>query len=306
MQQKRILAFGNPVYDLISTPFLQKSTRVLSGCSTNASLVVAKLGEQAYLVGTIGPDYAERLKFELDTWNINYHLFPSKQTGGFNLVYDNRGNRELSILGIADPIPAFSDGYDNVDFILLGPILGEVSVDLLNIIRQKTLAPVLLDPQGLLRVLRSGEIVHELTEEFVKLAPLATIIKANELEAKIITGINPRNNPEGAVRSLHGFGCKTAIITLAEAGSVIHDGNQIYYIPPYTTTAIDPTGAGDTYAAGFMVRYLETNDLVAVGCFASAVASIMVENIGPDFPLTRMEVERRAKILLSDLLQLKL
>jgi sugar/nucleoside kinase (ribokinase family) len=118
--------------------------------------------------------------------------------------------------------------------------------------------------------------------------------------------VDARLDPSGAVQKLYGFGCKIAIVTLAEAGSVIFDGIKIHYIPSFVVNAIDPTGAGDTYAAGFMVRYLETDDLTDAGCFASAVSSIMVENVGPDFPMTRAEVDRRAQILLNGPLQLRL
>lgn len=52
--KKRILTFGNPVYDVIMTPVLTRRERVLSGCSTNACLAVSYLGEQGILVGTVG------------------------------------------------------------------------------------------------------------------------------------------------------------------------------------------------------------------------------------------------------------
>ena len=56
-----------------------------------------------------------------------------------------------------------------------------------------------------------------------------------------------------------------------------------------------------------MVKDLEKpHDLAAVGCFASAVASVMVENSGPDFPLTRQEADRRATHLLEGPLRVKL
>jgi sugar/nucleoside kinase (ribokinase family) len=306
MKKKQILAFGNPVYDIISTPAFQRSDRILSGCSTNACLAVTKLGESAHLIGMVGDDFAERIKKELNHHNVIYSLYPSAQTGGFGLIYDERGNRELSILGIADPIPASVNGYNDMDFILLGPILGEVSSELVKHIKANTTRPILLDPQGMLRVYEAGQVTHRLTRDFEAVAPNSTVIKANELETFTVTGVDPRKDPDTAVKKLFGFGCKIAIVTLAEAGSVIYDGESIIYIPPFVVNAIDPTGAGDTYAAGFMVRYLETNDLAAVGCFASAVSSIMVENIGPDFPMTRLEVNRRAQILLNGSLQLKL
>lgn len=298
---KKILAFGNPVYDVISTPSIVRSERILSGCSTNACLAVARLGEQTTLVGTVGEDFRERLADELDERRVNYHLLPSKETGGFSLIYyDNYGNRHLTILGTADPIPMFVEGAAEADIILIGPILGEVSVKLVEELKRHSQAPIVVDPQGLLRGCKDGKIYHEMTSDFEKIAAMATVVKANELETKVVTGIDPREDPERAVRALHQFGCKIAVTTIAEAGSIIFDGQQIHVIPPFTTNAIDPTGAGDTYAAGFMVKYLETpQDLTGVGCFASGVSSVMVENSGPDFPLTRSEADWRQAFLLN-------
>ena len=306
MNKKRILAFGNPVYDVISTPSFRRSDRILSGCSTNACLAVTKMSEEALLIGTIGDDYANQLRQELTRFGIVHNLLPSLNTGGFGLVYDERGNRELSVLGIADPISPSVNGYNNIDFILLGPIMGEVSFKLVENIKSNTNAPILLDPQGLLRVYENGLVVHRLTREFEAIAPLSTVIKANELETLTITGVNPRLDPDTAVKILYAYGCKIAIVTLAEAGSVIYDGKKTYHIPPFITTAIDPTGAGDTYAAGFMVRYLETKDLAEIGCFASSVASVMVENVGPGFPLTRAMAQQRSELLLSGSLEIRL
>ena len=298
--KKTILAFGNPVYDLIITPYLQQNTRILSGCSTNACLAATKLGERAILAGRVGADFEALLQSDLKGWGIESQLFPSRQTGGFHLVYDRRGDRTLSILGIADPLPAVVNGFSAIDFVLIGPILGEISADLVDQLRKTVQAPILVDPQGLLRRHQDGVIYHEHTPEFDRIARMATVVKANELETRVVTGIDPRSNPEEAVRALRAFGCQIAVVTLAEAGSIIYDGASVIPIPAYETNAIDPTGAGDTYAAGFMVKYLETpQDLRAVGCFASAVASVMVENSGPDFPLTRGEADRRAAALLN-------
>jgi len=298
--QKRILAFGNPVYDKIVTPFIGGGERVLSGCSTNACLAITKLGEHATLVGSVGPDFSEQLREDLERWNVKSDLLPSRQTGGFSLIYDERGDRELTVLGVADPISTNKNGFGDADFVLFGPILGETPVKLAERVRATMAAPIFLDPQGLLRRLEGNKVVHVLSDEFVAMARLTMVIKANELETHIVTGLQPRRDPEAAVRALHRFGCRIAVVTLAEAGSIIYDGQQLYRIPPYTTRAVDPTGAGDTYAAGFMVKYLETpHDLTAVGCFASAVASIMVENSGPAFPLTRTEADRRTQALLA-------
>ena len=308
MTLSRLIAFGNPVYDLITTPFISTAERILSGCSTNACLAASRLGYPTTLVGGVGADFRQRLEQELHACEIKSYLFQTRQTGGFALHYiDDQGNRTLSILGVADPLPADLIPDDEPQFILLGPILREIPLELVKNLRNRYSAPILLDPQGLLRTLRDGEVLHEMSQAFVDIAGYSTIIKANEVETRVATGIIPRQDPEAAVKALYRFGCKIAVVTLAEAGSIIYDGQTIYPIPPYTTQALDPTGAGDTYAAGFIVKYLETSDdLTAVGCFASAVASVMVENTGPGFPLTRQEADRRAQFLQSVPLRVKL
>ncbi len=308
MTSKRIIAYGNPVYDLITTPAITTNERILSGCSTNACLAISRLGYPSTLVGGVGSDYRSRLEQEMQQWGIKTCLFQTHQTGGFELHYiDDQGNRTLAILGIADPLPPDLIPDDEPEFILLGPILSEIPVKLVENLQKRYSSQIMLDPQGLLRTIQDGKVTHELSQAFVDIAALSTIIKANEVETLVATGINARLDPEGAVKSLYRYGCKIAIVTLAEAGSIIYDGQKIYPIPPYTTHALDPTGAGDTYAGGFIVKYLETpDDLAASGCFASAVASVMVENLGPEFPLTRQEADKRAKILQSGHLGLKL
>lgn len=308
MTKKHILAFGNPVYDTIVTPQHQFDGRVLSGCSTNACLAAARLGCAATLVGTIGTDFRSQIETELLAEGIQAQLSPSAQTGGFSLIYyDDQGNRHLSILGIADPIPESYNLTFQPDFILLGPILGEISTGIAKKLRAAFSGPILLDPQGLLRTVHDGKVHHELSQSFTEIAAISTIVKANELETLVATGINARLDPEGAVKALYQYGCQIAVVTLAEAGSIIYDGKWLSTIPPYTTNALDPTGAGDTYAAGFMVRYMEVpHDLTAVGCFASSVASVMVENCGPQFEMKRAEIERRTAQLLTGPLALKI
>lgn len=305
----KVVCIGNPVYDLISTPSVKPSDRVLSGCSTNACLAFSKLGLEGFLVGNVGDDFSARLKDDLTKRGVEFKLYRSAQTGGFQLeYYDDQGNRHLSILGAAGDINfEFIPEMKDASLIMLGPILGEVSGDFGRQLRENSPAPLFLDPQGTLRKSQDGKIIHEITDDFKELAHLSKVVKANELETETVTGVAPRSNPRKAVEALHKYGAEISILTLAEAGSIIFDGKNFFEIPPYTTNAIDPTGAGDTYAAGFCYQFLrDSSDLQRAGCFGSAVASVMVENTGPDFPLTLEEAERRAKILLEGPGKLKL
>ena len=100
-----IVAIGNPVYDAITTPYIATGGRVLSGGSTNGGLALARLGHRVALVGNVGPDYAERLHEDARRYGIVPYLGTSAQTGGFRLIYDQRGDRTLDLATDVGRVP---------------------------------------------------------------------------------------------------------------------------------------------------------------------------------------------------------
>ncbi|MBN1313261.1 MAG: bifunctional hydroxymethylpyrimidine kinase/phosphomethylpyrimidine kinase [Anaerolineae bacterium] len=301
-----IVGIGNPVYDYIKTPKVDTKTRILSGCSTNACLAARKLEAQTMLVGCVGDDFGGPFKTALEGYGIDSYTYPSPETGGFSLIYyDTLGNRTLDVLGQASAVPDIPvDVVSSADFVIIGPILGEVSLSLVRKIKAAVNGQILLDPQGLLRRINSdGRIEHYRNPEVDAIIPLCDVVKANEVEAEIITGIHPRTSEDAlrrATEMLHGLGCRIAIVTLAAEGSAAYDGQTYIRVPAYATNAVDPTGAGDTYAAGFAVGYLKHATIKGACYYGSCVASVMVENVGPDFPLTSEEADRRWERLIQN------
>lgn len=296
-----IVAFGNPVYDEITTPFVSTGGRVLSGCSTNACLALARLGRRTALVGRVGETYQQRFLSDMQRYGIVPYTELAPETGGFRLIYDRRGDRTLDVLGHAGQISTIPPICADATAIIVGPILQETSCALIEHIAQASRAPLFLDPQGMLRRLGpDARIEHYANPDLARIAPLCTVIKANEVEAQVLTGINPRHAAHAAVSRLRALGCKIAIITLAEAGSIIDDGIRQYVIPAYATEARDPTGAGDTYMAGFVHACLhQPGDYYTAGCTGAATASIWIEHSGPDAPICPDEVARRTAVLLK-------
>jgi sugar/nucleoside kinase (ribokinase family) len=249
----------------------------------------------------LGADYYDRFLVDTQRYGIGSAMQLCEETGGFGLVYDAHGDRTLDVLGIAAPIEHVPAIASQASAIIVGPILQETPLELIERIHTVSDAPLFLDPQGLLRRVGAyGRIEHFCPPELARVAPLLRAIKANELETEVITGIHPRVDGSEALRRLKALGCEIAIVTLAEAGSLIDDGRQQYTIPAYETDARDPTGAGDTYMAGFLHAYLQNpTDLYRAGCYGAATSSIWIEHTGPDAPVAPEEVERRAVALLA-------
>ncbi|MFH1687487.1 MAG: PfkB family carbohydrate kinase [bacterium] len=298
-----ITAIGNPVYDYIKTHKVKPSGRVLSGCSTNAALALSKMGQKVRLVGAIGDDYKAHFQTELDKLGIEYAVIPSDQTGGFSLIYyDNEGNRTLDLIGRASDIGEMRpQWYADAEAVLIGPILGEVSQDNIRSIRDSFEGLFFCDPQGLIRGAdKNNRIYHKKVDGIEKTLGLFDIVKPNELEGQILTGIDCRQDPYQAARIIKSWGPKIVIVTLAELGSVIFDGKHMIDIPAYGIDLLDSTGAGDTYMAGFTFEYLKTGgDLKRAGCYASCTSSVMIENTGPDFSMTEDMIRTRQEQLLA-------
>lgn len=297
-----ITAIGNPVYDYIKTQKIETDGRVLSGCSTNAALALAKLGEKVRLIGAVGDDFKSDFVDRLKGLSIDPIVIPSRESGGFSLVYyDDFGNRTLDLLGRANDIGKINPKlYEDSEAILIGPILGEVSFDEISTIAESFDGFFFCDPQGLLRNAHGdGRIYHEKVDGIEDVLSEFTVVKPNELEAKVLTDIDCREDPYRAAEIIKSWGPEIVVVTLAELGSIIYDGKNFIDIPAYKVDLVDATGAGDTYMAGFTFEYLKTGDLKKSGCFASAVASIMIEQVGPDFILTEQEARHRQKMLLD-------
>lgn len=297
-----ITAIGNPVYDYIKTQKIETDGRVLSGCSTNAALALSRLGEKVRLVGAIGDDFKGDFISSMSSIGIESHIIPSTESGGFSLVYyDDYGNRTLDLLGRANPVGELDPGiYNDSRAVLIGPILGEVSLANIGQIRKGFDGLFFCDPQGLLRNAdENNRIYHEKVEGIEEALGQFDIVKPNELEAKVLTGIDCRKDPYRAAEMIKERGPKIVIVTLAELGSLIYDGDRMLEIPPYEIDLLDATGAGDTYMAGFTFEYLRTKDLRKSGCFASCVSSVMIEQVGPEFRMTEEEVRKRQKKLLA-------
>ncbi len=283
---KEIVAIGNPVFDIIETPYIKTNGRVLSGCSTNAALAIGKLGGVAHLIGKVGRDYRNELIKVTEKYKVKAYFLESKETGGFHLIYKGKEmrDRDLFILGVADPIKfeEIPSELLNKDGYVLGPILQEIDADFIEKITSIEDATILLDPQGTIRELENGQVKRVRKEWVIESIKKIDIVKPNEHEAEVLFPSMSLEKVAAKIQKLNG---KIGIVTLADRGSYIAFDNKVYHVPAYRTVERDPTGCGDVYGGSYLYWYLKEENPLEAAIFASAAASYMVESTGPDFPL---------------------
>lgn len=113
------------------------------------------------------------------------------------------------------------------------------------------------------------EFLHEIVEEYVD------IVFANETEAEAFTGLPPREALDSIARI-----CDIAVVKIGKDGSMVRRGEELHFIKARPAAAIDATGAGDLYAAGFLYAHSIGMPLKTCGDIGSAIAAKVVEVVG--------------------------
>jgi len=294
-----VTAIGNPVYDIIITPYVKTDGRVLSGCSTNAALTVGKLGGRAALIGKIGNDFIEDFISVAKNYGVTPYPLISRETGGFYLRYidDRMNDRELRVLGIADKIDFSEVPKEALDSksIVIGPILKEISLRFVkSLVEENDDSLIIVDPQGLIREIINGKVTRVPNKETYEVIKLTHITKPNEHEAEVLF---PGMDMPRIARKIFRLNNFAGIVTVADKGSFIAFNKGIYHVPAYRTVERDPTGCGDVYAGAFAYYYIKHQDLLESAIFASAAASFMVESTGPNFSINLKNVMERFESL---------
>lgn len=125
--------------------------------------------------------------------------------------------------------------------------------------------------------------LHDIVERYVD------IVFANETESKAFTKLD---NPEEALDEIAKL-CKIAVVKIGKDGSWIKSGDEKHFIETYPAQTKDATGAGDTYAAGFLYAHSLGMPLETCGKAGSIIAAKVVEVVGTKIDIPRWKVAKQ-------------
>ncbi|MCL1821982.1 MAG: adenosine kinase, partial [Prolixibacteraceae bacterium] len=222
------------------------------GSAANTAYTLACLGAKSGYVGKVGDDDLGRFfSRDFQDKNINAHLFSGQSDTGrvMALVGADSERTMATYLGAAaelqpgDFTPQLAQLYDFV-YIEGYLVQDHLLIESIAKIAHENKRTVVFDAASFNIVEQNLEFMKKLIAQYID------IVFANEEEALALTGLEP----EEAVVEIAGM-CRLAIVKTGKSGSLICDGNETIKIEPVPTEAVDSTGAGDNYAAGFLYGY---------------------------------------------------
>ena len=272
------LAIGHFCNDVAPDDYL------IGGSAAYSTITARHLGCRAGAVTAVGADF-NRSDPLLDGIDVIYH--ESEETTIFDNRYDEAGHRQQLILGVGRRLNPcdIPQQWKDVEIAYLCPIADEVAPELVHSFNH---ALVGVTPQGWMREWDKSQLVRpKRWTSAPDILPHADVL--------ILSDEDIAAYPDDLETYIQLT--RIVVLTHGKGGATLYENGQTYESTAYSADEIDPTGAGDVFAAAFLIRYHETSSPQASLNFAHCVASFAVEGKGTtNIPTlaqahTRLEVD---------------
>lgn len=266
----RYLAIGHICQDLLPGGWM------FGGAATYSSRMAHALGCQVQVVTSLRSDVDVRPALA-DVEVVNY---PSEHTTTFENIYTSAGRRQ-TLHAVAERLtPELFPASLAADIVHLAPIAQEVDLGWLN---RFPGALVGVTPQGWLRQWdQQGRISPIGWAEAAEVLPRADVV--------IISSEDVAHDE--AVVQHWAAQARLLVVTRGAHGCTVHQNNSVTAVPTHSVEIVDATGAGDIFAASFLVRLRQTGDPVAAARVANCLATQSITRRGLESIPTPSEIDQ--------------
>jgi sugar/nucleoside kinase (ribokinase family) len=292
-----LLVIGTVAFDAIETPF-GKTDKIVGGAATFISMAASYFTKNINLVSVVGEDFPADAIGMMQKRGVNTEGLQIKQgekTFFWSGKYHNDMNTrdtldtQLNVLATFDPV--IPENYQNCDFLMLGNLAPAVQHQVLDRLKNRPKL-VVLDTMNFW--------MNIALPELTSLLKRVDVLTINDEEARQLSG---EYSLVKAAQKILDMGPKYLIIKKGEHGALLFNNEQVFFAPALPLEDVfDPTGAGDSFAGGFIGYLAETKDISFDNMkrgviFGSAMASFSVEKFGTERiqNLSSEEVDERVQ-----------
>lgn len=290
-----LIVVGSMAFDAIETPF-GKSDRIIGGAATYIAWSASNFTQPIRQISVVGGDFPKEELQQLKDRGVDIEGVQIKENeksffwaGKYHMDMNTRDTLETQLNVLGDFQPVVPDSYQDSEFLLLGNLAPSVQ---LSVIEQLENRPKLV-------VLDTMNFWMEVAlDDLKKVLEKVDVLLVNDSEAR---ELSHEYSLVKAAKKILTMGPKYLIIKKGEHGALLFNEDNVFFAPALPLEDVfDPTGAGDTFAGGFMGHIARTKDVsfenmktaIIVG---SAMASFCVEKFGTQRlkELSKEDIDRR-------------
>jgi sugar/nucleoside kinase (ribokinase family) len=290
-----LLTVGSVAFDKIETPF-GKTDKIIGGAATYISLAASYFTKKNNIVGIVGNDFPDEMIIILNQHGVDtkgLEINPDGKTffwsGRYHNDMNSRDTLDTQLNVFENYEPQIPIEYQDCEFLMLGNMVPMIQHTTLNKFNKRP-KYVMLDTMNLWM-----DIMMDDLKAIVADVDCLTI---NDSEARQLSGDYSLRK---AAKTILQMGPSTLIIKKGEHGALLFQGDKIFFCPALPLEEVfDPTGAGDSFAGGFIGHLAKTNDtsfdnMKRAMIYGSAMASFCVEKFGTErlLNLTEEEIDNR-------------
>lgn len=277
-----LIVVGTMAFDAIETPF-GKTDRIIGGSATYVAYTASNFVKPIQQVSIIGDDFPAEVINDLTKRGVDLagvETVKGKKSffwsGKYHLDMNTRDTLVTDLNVLADFDPVIPESYQGTEFLMLGNLDPVIQIKVIDQLRTRPKF-IVLDTMNFWM-----EIAMPKLQEVLK---KVDALMVNDSEARQLSG---EFSLVKAAKAIMKMGPRYLIIKKGEHGALLFHENQVFFAPALPLEEVfDPTGAGDTFAGGFIGHLARTKDLsfdnmktaIIVG---SAMASFCVEKFGPE------------------------
>lgn len=292
-----LLTVGTVAFDAIETPF-GKTDKIVGGAATYIGLSASYFTNKVNLVSVVGEDFPKESIKMLQDHGINTQGLQVKQgektffwSGKYHNDMNSRDtlDTQLNVLETFDPV--IPEQYQDCDFLMLGNLVPAVQQKVINSLRTRPKL-IVMDTMNFWMDIAMDDLKTTIS--------MVDVLTINDAEARQLSG---EYSLVKAAQKILKMGPRYLIIKKGEHGALLFNKEQVFFAPALPLEDVfDPTGAGDTFAGGFIGYLAESKDISFDGMkraiiFGSAMASFCVEKFGTErlVNLSKEELESRVQ-----------
>lgn len=275
-----LIVVGTMAFDAIETPF-GKSDKIVGGAATYIAWSASNFTRPIRQISVVGYDFPQEEMNALRARGVDMdgvQVIPDQKSffwaGRYHLDMNTRDTLETQLNVLSSFNPVVPESYQDCEFLMLGNLMPKLQLQVMNQLRQRPKL-IVMDTMNFW--------MDTAMDDLQEVISRVDVLLVNDSEARQLSA---QYSLVKAAKVIMGMGPKYLIIKKGEHGALLFHDDRVFYAPALPLEEVfDPTGAGDTFAGGFIGHLARTKDLsfesmkraIIVG---SAMASFCVEKFG--------------------------